>query len=439
MFRIRNGKNFVEGYMKKLKAELWDKVQYIFRNYYDRMIHCAIYYDGEVDLQLVRKSIYKIITHFPVLRSTFKSGVINPHWEINEEYTLEEMAGAVYCDDLRKSSLEYLSKELDYKGKFQFEITAQYCGGKSAITVLVNHMCLDGSDFKYLISKLVEGYNLLAEGRDIEELELKSGSRGHKQIYKDMTEEEAEHAKKLYKNISRTGIKNKFDFTDDKDCTTRFNFKKLSPDTLSALKAAGKERGATLNDVFMTAYARAIYGMLAPSDDKRLVVTSMKNLRDHIDSKSSEEITNLTGFMPCVLDELGDSFCDTLDKVVEKNKMSKEDIFCGLYGIPLLALAFNIFPYSIAELAIKIGYENPLIGMSNIGIIPDNCVDLNGLKCIDTFMTGATKFKPYIQLTSTTFNGETTLCIAQKCSDRDEEKIRELLDAIEAQLLGFIA
>lgn len=425
--------------MKKLKAELWDKVQYIFRNYYDRMIHCAAYYDGEVNIDLIRRSMFKIVGHFPVLRSSFKSGVITPHWEINEDYTLEEMAQAVYCDDLRKSSLDALSKELDYNGKFQFEITVHYCGGKSAVTVLVNHMCLDGSDFKYLISKIAEGYNILAAGRDIDGLELKSGSRGHLQIYKDMSEEDAEQAKKLFKNISHTGIKNKFDFTDDKECTTRFNFKKLSNETLNALKTAGKEKGATLNDVFMTAFARAIYPMLAPSDDKRLVVTSMKNLRDHIDSKSSEEITNLTGFMPCVLDELGDSFCDTLSKIAEQNKKSKEDKFCGLYGIPLLALAFNIFPYSVAELAIKIGYENPLIGMSNIGIIPNDYVDLAGLECIDTFMTGATKFKPYIQLTSTTFNGETTLCIAQKCSDRDEEKIRALLDAVENQLLNFIA
>ncbi len=212
----------------------------------------------------------------------------------------------------------------------------------------------------------------------------------------------------------------------------------MSSQTLQALKAKGKEYGATLNDVFMTAYARAISTRLAPSDDKRLVVTSMKNLRDHIESKNSESITNLTGFMPCVLDEVGETFCDTLRIVTEKNNESKEDKFCGLYGIPLLALAFKIFPYSIAEFAIKLGYENPLIGMSNIGVIPEEYVELDGLTCIDTFMTGATKFKPYIQLTSTTFKGETTLCIAQKCSDEDERRIRDLLDAIEVQLADFL-
>lgn len=424
--------------MEKLKAELWDKVQYIFRNYYDRMIHASVIYDGEIDLDVLRKSIYRIVTHFPILRSTFHSSAINPHWEVNDDYTVEEMAGKVICDDVQASALASLAKEISYKDKLQFEIVAHYSRGKSAISVLVNHMCLDGADFKYFICKIIEGYNLIAGGGNIEDLTLKDGSRSYAQIYKDMSEEDAEVAKKLYKNISHTGVKNKFDFSDDKDCSTRFNFKKLSNETVQALKSKGKEYGATLNDVFMTAYARAISTRLAPSEDKRLVVTSMKNLRDHIDSENSESITNLTGFMPCILEELGESFCDTLSLVSEQNKHSKEDKFCGLYGIPLLALAFKLFPYSVAEFAIKLGYENPLIGMSNIGIIPEDYVELAGLKCIDAFMTGATKFKPYIQLTSTTFKGVTTLCIAQKCSDEDERRIRELLDAIESQLNDFL-
>ncbi|MDE6472337.1 MAG: hypothetical protein K2L52_04855 [Clostridia bacterium] len=382
--------------MEKLKAELWDKVQYIFRNYYDRMIHSAVFYDGEIDLDVLRKSVYRVVTHFPILRSSFHSSAINPYWEVNEDYTLEEMATKVICDDIKSSALAYLSKEINYKDKLQFEITAHVNRGQSAITVLVNHMCLDGADFKYVISKIVEGYNLIARGGDISDLELKQGSRSYSQIYKDMSEEEAEEAKKLYQNVSHTGVKNKFDFTDDKECRTRFNFKKLSKDTVVALKAKGKENGATLNDVFMTAYARAISSRLAPSDDKRLVITSMKNLRDHIDSTNSESITNLTGFMPCVLHELGENFYDTLHKVSEQNDASKQDKYCGLYGIPLLALAFKLFPYSIAEFAIKVGYENPLIGMSNIGVIPDGYLELEGLRCVDAFMTGATKFKPYI-------------------------------------------
>ncbi len=140
--------------MEKLKAELWDKVQYIFRNYYDRMIHAAIEYEGNIDLDILRKSIYRVVTHFPILRSTFHSNAINPHWEVHEDYTAEEMASKVICDDIHKSVLSSLSKEISYKAKLQFDIVAHYSGERSAISVLVNHMCLDGADFKYFICKI---------------------------------------------------------------------------------------------------------------------------------------------------------------------------------------------------------------------------------------------------------------------------------------------
>ena len=43
--------------MKKLlKAEMWDKMQYLFRNYYDRMMHCVLYYDGPVDEDALRRA-----------------------------------------------------------------------------------------------------------------------------------------------------------------------------------------------------------------------------------------------------------------------------------------------------------------------------------------------------------------------------------------------
>jgi len=422
----------------KIKAELWDKVQYIFRNYYDRMIHFAAYYEGSLDIEALRKSATFIVDRFPIFRSSFKSNTINPYWHVNEDFDSEEIVKSVLCDDLRKSVLNSLSKEIPFDGKYQFEITAHYCRGQSAISILVNHMCMDGSDYKYFIEKLIEGYNISLDGGDVASMDFKVGDRGYLQLYKDMSEEDAEKAKSLYKNISRTGIKNKFDFTDDEDCTTRFNFAKLSPQTLDSLKKKGKEHSATLNDIFITAYARAIQPLLAESDDKRIVITSMKNLRDKITSHQSDAMTNLTGFVPCVIDEIEGDFVSTLEVVAEKTRLAKDDKFCGLYGVPLLALAFRLFPYSISEFAIKLGYENPLVGMSNIGIIDEEKITPRGLKSFDAFMTGATKFKPYIQLTCTTFDNELTMCIAQKCSDEDERRIRLLLDGVVNQLNDFL-
>ncbi len=423
--------------MTKLKAEIWDKVQYIFRNYYDRMVHAAFSFDGVLDLGKLKKAVYYLADKYPVLKSTFKSNPFSPYWKVNEIKESECVAHVV-CDDLTKSVHDALAKEIDVKAKKQFEITLHICGDKCAMSVIVNHMCLDGGDLKYFLGKLMEAYNLLAEGKSLDNLELKQGTRSYTQLYEDMSEADRKKAKGLYVNVSRTGIKNKFAFTDDKDCTTRFNLIKFSKEEFAKMRAKAKSAGATVNDIFLAAYAKCIASYIEGSDP-RLAVTNMKNLRYHMADNDSESLTNLTGFMPCVLENVKGSFEEVWKAVCEVTSKAKDDKFCGLYGLPLMALAFRLFPYSIAELAIRIGYENPLIGMSNIGIITEGMTSYKGVQCRDAFMTGATKYKPYIQLTSTTFDGVPTLCIAQKCSDRDEEKIKKLLADIRALLLDYIS
>ena len=40
---------------KRLKAQLWDKTQFLLSNFYDRMMHYAIFYEGSLDIDIIRK------------------------------------------------------------------------------------------------------------------------------------------------------------------------------------------------------------------------------------------------------------------------------------------------------------------------------------------------------------------------------------------------
>lgn len=55
----------------------------------------------------------------------------------------------------------------------------------------------------------------------------------------------------------------------------------------------------------------------------------------------------------------------------------------------------------------------------------------------DAFMTGATKYKPYVQVTFNGFAGEGRLCIAQKYSQKDQKIISDFLDDMIAQMVEF--
>ena len=147
----------------------------------------------------------------------------------------------------------------------------------------------------------------------------------------------------------------------------------------------------------------------------------------------------MTGFMPTLLQNgIGESFEETLSKVVEANAAMKKDGFAGLSGIPLLGLAYKIFWVDcLATLAIKIGYRNPLLQMSNIGILRDENAPFEGCKLVDCFITGAVKYKPYFQLTCLTHDNHLRFCVAERCSKADEALIEAFLDDLLEELKEY--
>lgn len=424
--------------MKKNKAQLWDMVQFIFRNYYDRMIHAILWFDGLVDQDAVRASVRHIVDKAEVLRSTFRAGFFRPKWVVNDLDDTGQLVQVINADDVEKASFECISQSFSYKEKLQIRVFIVQDGTKSAIAFLVNHMCFDGGDFGYFLKKFVECYNSVLRTGSCEGVEIKTGSRDANQLYQGMSPERAKEAKGLYKNVSRTGVKHKFAFSDDKhDLATRFTVKRLTEEQLTAIKTKAKSVGASLNDVLLAGYLRAIANQLALGPDEIVNVTSMVDLRRHLPDRQTQGMTNMTGFMPCKIAGVGDDFATTLSRVTEQTKKAKADPDLGLYGLPLLKLAFTIFPYAIAEAAIRIGYVNPLIGMSNIGTVDPQKFQLDGVNMTDAFMTGATKYKPYVQVTFNGFAGEGRMCIAQKCSEKDQKIISDFLDDMVAQMVEF--
>ena len=39
---------------RKLNAELWDKMHYLFRDFNDRMVHVELHYDFEIDVEALK-------------------------------------------------------------------------------------------------------------------------------------------------------------------------------------------------------------------------------------------------------------------------------------------------------------------------------------------------------------------------------------------------
>ena len=424
----------------KMKAQLWDKTQYFLSNFYDRMMHYAIFYDGELDIDIIRKSVKAVVDKVPALHSQYKPNWIRPYWKIRDDYTLEEMADFEEVEDLEAATTEFLMGEVDNNNKLQFKCKVFKSKGKCSFATIVNHQCFDGSDYKYCMFKIVEYYNAFKRDGNIDKVVFKQGPRDLSQLYDNMEEEAAKKAKKLYSNPTNSGIKTTFRFTDDKDCKKRLIMKMIPKELFEKAKAKGKATGASINDVMLTAYFRALVKEIGCKNDEPLNITSMMDLRRHMKNGDTIGVTNMTAFMPCKLSEgIGGTFEDTLARVQEQTLKQKQDNVTGLYGLPLLGLAYKVFWIDcLATFAIKLGYDNPLIQMSNLGILKAEDVDFDGCHFYDCIMTGAVKYKPYFQFTCVTREGNMKFCVAERCSDKDEQLIRGFFDDMEKELEGYV-
>lgn len=420
-----------------LKAEMWDKMQYLFRNYYDRMMHIALYYKGDILVDIFKQAVSDMLDAVPVLRSKYHNNFIKPYWVISKKYDIDKVVIEAEGKDYEAILNNFLTQTISVKSPVQIRFIIVKSVKITAVGVLINHMCFDGGDAKKILSTLIANYNAIARGWD--KKEYRTGRRDYKQVYDNFSDEDKRIAMKLYKNISAVKSKQKFPLTRSKLYDKNLIHKiKLEPDLVSEFKEIGKKYDATLNDMYLTAYITTLYKM-GLDKNKPLTIPCMVNLRRHIPFDGEKEgYTNHTGFMNCAVSNCGKTFEETLALVKQSTDVGKKDKFIGLYGLPLLNLGYTIFPQFLSEMVIRLGYTNPLIGMSNIGIIPEDGMLPYGAKLIDGFITGAIKHKPYVQLAVSSCLGGSTLSIAVKGNRNDSEIVNNFLISLKRTIYEFV-
>ena len=420
-----------------IKAELWDKMQFLFRHYYDRMVHCVLYYDKPINIDILKQIIVWTVEKVPVLHSSFRYNAVEPYWE-TKDYTIDDIVTVdLNCNDIEQSINDVIYECIPTDNNVQIKIGAFCDNNKSALAIIVNHMCFDGGDFKYFLYKLSENYNKLLNKNY--NLEIKQGSRSYDAVYTNLTDEERKIAEGLYKNISNVKDEHTFPLTNDSKLDkTAIHRRKIPEDLFLKFKQIGKVMGVTVNDLILTFYITALYKIGNYSKQDSLAIPCMVDLRRYMEDSTKTGLTNHTGFMICNIEKLGNDINDTLIQVIRSIHKNKSDKYMGLYSLPLLKLAYGIFPYIISETAIRIGYLNPLIGMSNIGVLNINKLKLGNSNLIDGFMTGGVKYKPYMQLALTTIKNEITMTVAIRGNDEDKKIVNKFFDYIIDAINDFI-
>lgn len=413
---------------RKLSAELWDKMHYLFRDFNDRMVHVELHYDFEINIEALKTVLVCFFEKAPVLHSSFTDNRISPYWtvedyKINDVLTVKEVSEDELEDEINSFLVQYIPPD----ASIQMKVAVFNHNGKSVLCVVENHMCMDGGDLKYFMKALSKNYNDFVE-KGISPVDLKTGTRSYESVYEGFSPGEKQMAKNLYKNVN-TKDDHGFPFTPNNIVDKSFIAKRKIPaEKFDLIRNAGKVHGATINDMLLTAYFYSLYELAGFDKNESISISCAVDLRRHIKDSSTQGVTNHTAWMQCRVPERGTTIFDTLTYVVHSSNQFKEDRFIGLHGLPLLSFGYRIMPLAASEEVIKIGYANPLLAMSNIGILEVDKLALEGNEPTDGFMSGAVKYKPYALLSVTSVRKEFTLSMCCRGNDEDKRRIDKFFD-----------
>ncbi|MDE6506628.1 MAG: hypothetical protein K2K71_05190 [Eubacterium sp.] len=413
---------------RKLNAELWDKMHYLFRYFNDRMVHVELRYDYEIDIEALKTVLICFFEKAPVLHSSFTDNRISPYWtvkdyKINDVLTVKEVSEENLDQEINDFLVQYIPPDAD----IQMKVAVFNHSGKSVLCIVENHMCMDGGDLKYFMKSLCKNYSDFVES-GISPVDLRTGTRSYESVYEDFSSGEKRLAKNLYKNVNSKDDHG-FPFTPNSIKDKSFIAKRKIPASkFDAIRSSGKKHGATINDMILTAYFYSLYELAGFDKRDGFSISCAVDLRRHIKDNSDQGVTNHTAWMQCRVPEQGDNIFETLNYVVHSSNQFKEDRFVGLHGLPLLSFGYKILPLAASEEVIKIGYANPLLAMSNIGVLEVDKLALAGNEPTDGFMSGAVKYKPFALLSVTSVRKELTLSMCVRGNEIDKEIVEKFFD-----------
>ena len=424
-----------------MRAELWDKLHFILGNSTDRMIRVSLWYDGLIQLDILKKALDYVTDKNPILHSAFRDHAMNPYWEIRS-YSIDDMLTAYETNDPEQAKQQFFRQVIPVESNVQYRIAVINHDGKSLLCLMINHMCTDGRGVQTLLKQIAATYSKIHENLPVPE--IKSGSRAYAKIYTGFGLRNRLAARFLLKNITRLKEKRTFAYTpeDQSDDLLMVTAKWTAGESaaikeFAKIKHTANKTGATVNDVLLAFYTHALYQTCNFPKEKPLTITCMVDNRRYIKETEATGLTNHVGLMQVRLVRCGSTVGETVAEIVKVTTLEKKKRFFGLSGIPLIRLGYHL-PFFLVKPGTSLWFLNPVIGFSNMGVIHEELFHLAGLNVVEGMFVGPQQYKPYLTVYIHMMCDALYFTTAVQGNEQDRQKIMQLFDNMKYHMQEFV-
>jgi NRPS condensation-like uncharacterized protein len=417
----------------KIKAQPFDIMQYFYSYVQPPLIRCCIRFTGKVKNERLLIALKSILAEYPILRCRYIAE--KKEW-IEASFCENDYLSIITPDiEQKKIETEKLMSSLCIGIDPPIRIFL-ICGEKNdTICIVVSHLVCDGKGFEQLIYSFSQYYSSDNSAKTFDCCEDIGKRRDFYQITESFS---------IYKKIKILYSKSPVSSNDaqktipliGKNTKPTILTRTVNADMFFKVHSFVKKHNASLNDAFLTAYARALHDQFGWND---ITIPSPVDLRRFGGKQTKCSVCNLTGNYYCKVHiEQNEIYEVTLKKISTQMNRQKAGNTC-LKGPILFHLLYRIMHYSILE---KIFFKMSPISMisyTNLGKIDEIKLCFTGSEISEAFFATAIKPIPYFQLTVSSFKDQCTFSSCTYAGGRDLDVIAKLMDRIYEQFENIIS
>lgn len=120
---------------RKLNAELWDKMHYLFRDFNDRMVHVELRYDFLIDVDALKTVLICFFEKAPVLHSRFVDNHLSTHWEVMP-YNIDDVVTVEHPENVDAAVEEFLTQYIPPESHLQMKVAVFFKDGKTTLCIV---------------------------------------------------------------------------------------------------------------------------------------------------------------------------------------------------------------------------------------------------------------------------------------------------------------
>ena len=411
------------------KAVPFDTMQYLFEEtgFHDHQVHAVIHFDDAVDAEAMARAVMLLMETVPLLSSRYHHDGGDDSWE-PAPYTLDDVWSLAATNEAFQ---RFVTSRTDEANGPQLRA----CLGEDghALAATANHMVCDAIGFKQLLYLLAAYYTGLRAEAGYVPGPLNQAERGCRDVLGATTLRRRLAILRGLRDLPWPGTA-ALPLGTGSDAAPFILVHTLPSARYGRLLAYCAAERVSVNDVLLTAYHRALAATPCV-DGEPADVPIMVDMRRYLRSRATTTIDNLTSTANTRIDVgPGETFTGTLGRVHTQMDHLKRNLI-GMDTVVWLWSLARRSPRKRYE-AIRQGLRNPNLCMTNIGVIDAGKLTFAGTRVQDAVVTNAIKYRPHVQVAASLFRDRLTFSTNLYGDAHDQDTLRRLHAAIDAELPG---